>query len=325
MPWLSSKSQAESGHLCSQVHPRSPFSAPAAFVSLCLVWGSTWLAIKVGYGGVDALTGAALRFGLASVVLFLVMLVRGVPLPRGSSTWMLSVSLGLVNFAGLYGLVYWGEQEVDSGLAAVLFAAAPLLTLLVSSVVVGENITVPKAAGILLGIAGLTVIYAGETRLDMSQALPISLIVLAASASAVGLVLVRRWGSNIHPATYTAPAMGIGALLLAGAAQIAGEHLVPPRSWIGWATLLYLALFGSLAAFLVYFWLVRQWNPSHASLVHLISPVVALGLGVALLNEHAGWEMLFGTAMVLGGVGMTTLSFGGTNLSRVRGRRPRGI
>src|SRR6185503_11973053 len=123
----------------------------ALYILLCVIWGSTWLVIKVGYGGLGPFTVAALRFLLAGVVLAIVLPLVGARWPRRRTEWMLVLFVGVVLFGADYGLIYWGEQFLDSGLTAILFATLPLMTVAFAHLYIpGDRITARKLAGTLL-------------------------------------------------------------------------------------------------------------------------------------------------------------------------------
>src|SRR5213078_2728564 len=118
------------------------------FSLLCLIWGSTWLVIKVGYGGLGPFNVAGVRFAIAAAVLNAMVPIVGARWPRGRSEWLLILWVGVLLFAGDYGLIYWGEQYIDSGLTAILFGTFPLFTMLMAHVYVpGERLTRRKLAG----------------------------------------------------------------------------------------------------------------------------------------------------------------------------------
>lgn len=280
--------------------------APAtAFAACTLIWGSTWLAIKVGYAGMGALTSGALRFGLAALLLAAFMAAMRMPMP-GRAALRLAATQAVLLFLLDYGLIYWGEQFIDSGLTAVLFAVFPLLTALVSHAAgPGDRLTLRKLGGVLLGLLGLGVVFAESLVFDPSRLPAMLAVVGAALAAAFGNVIAHREGHDLHPASFTMPAMAMGALLLEGVALALGEPLALPRGALAWGSLLYLSAVGSVVAFLAYYWLLQQWGPSKASLLILLTPLVALFLGAALLGEQGGPSAWLGTALVLAGVWVT--------------------
>ena len=280
-----------------------PALRPFAFAVLCLVWGSTWLVIKVGYGGLGPFNVAALRFlvaGLAMAALVPVMRARW---PRGRREWGLALFVGAVLFAADYGLIYWGEQWLDSGLTAVLFATSPLATALVAHAVLpAERATPRRLGGTLVAFLGVATLFAGSLRLDASLALPMLAIVGAAFAGALGTVATKRHGAGMHPAGLNAPAMLVGGGLLLAASFLAGEAPRVPTAGRTWAAVLYLALAGSVLTFLLYFRLLQAWPATTMSLIAVLVPLVALALGYAALRETpSAWTGL-GTVLILGGV-----------------------
>jgi drug/metabolite transporter (DMT)-like permease len=127
-------------------------------------------------------------------------------------------------------------------------------------------------------------------------------VVGAALCAGISSVQTRKHAKGLHPATFTAPAMLLGALLLEGWALARGEAVALPSSAVAWASVLYLAVFGSVIGFLLYFWLLPQWGPTRSSLLTLFTPIVALALGAAFLGEALAWTSVAGTALVLAGV-----------------------
>jgi len=111
----------------------------AMFGLLCLIWGSTWLVIKVGYGGLGPFNVAGVRFAIAAAVLTAIVPIVGARWPRGRAEWLLILWVGVLLFAGDYGLIYWGEQFIDSGLTAILFGTFPLITMIAAHIYVPAN------------------------------------------------------------------------------------------------------------------------------------------------------------------------------------------
>src|SRR5579864_5430574 len=130
---------------------RSGTAKPIAFVILCIIWGSTWLAIKEGYGGLSAFNVASVRFFIAGPIMLALIPIMGARLPRGRVEWLLVAWVGVLLFAIDYGLVYWSEQWLDSGLSAIVFAVYPVFTALCAHAYLpGERLNVRRFAGTLL-------------------------------------------------------------------------------------------------------------------------------------------------------------------------------
>src|SRR5436305_526625 len=137
--------------------------ARVVFLLLCCIWGSTWLFIKLGLRDLPPVSFAAVRFLLASVILFAIVAARRVRLPRTRSEWALIAGTGVLAFTLNYGLVFWGEQHISSGLAALLQATIPVFGLLIAHVhLPGERLTAWRMAGALLGVVGVGVIVSNQ-------------------------------------------------------------------------------------------------------------------------------------------------------------------
>ena len=277
----------------------------ALFSLLCLIWGSTWLVIKVGYGGLGPFNVAALRFVIAGALFVGLMPVVGARPPRGRTEWWLVVSVGLLLFAGDYGLIYWGEQSLASGLTAILFATLPLITLAAAHVYLpGERLTVRKAAGALLAFLGVVALFAERVQVDARAIVPMGAIIAAAACAAVANVATKRHGAALHPASLNAGAMLVGAAVLAAWSLAAGDGFRLPAEQSTWLAIGYLSLVGSVVAFLIYFSLMKTWRASSLSFVGIFMPAIALGLGAAVLGEPLTRWTVVGAALILVGVGL---------------------
>lgn len=281
---------------------------PLLFALLCAIWGSTWLVIKVGYGGLGPFNVAGLRFLIAAVLMVPVALWAKAEWPRGRAEWGLVVFVGSVLFALDYGLIYWAEQSLTSGLTAVLFAVMPLMTALLAHLYLPqERLTPRKFAGTLLALAGVAALFGDSLRLDASLALPMLAILASAVCAGAASVATKRHGGRLHPAALNAPAMLVGAVLLGIASLATGDGLHLPSDRTTWAAVGYLAVAGSVVTFLIYFWLLKTWNATTMSFIAVFTPAIALGLGVLVLGERLTPWMGLGAALILAGILLTLL------------------
>src|SRR5947209_5517205 len=187
----------------------------AGFVLLCVIWGSTWLVIKVGYGGLGPFNVAGVRFAIAAAVLAVIVPIAGARWPRGRAEWTLVLFVGVMLFAGDYGLIYWAEQYIDSGLTAILFGTFPLVTMLAAHLYVpGEQFTRRKAAGGLLAFAGVLTLFGDRLTMNASAARPMAAVIGAVVCAAVSNVATKRHGKALHSAALNATTTGVGAVLL---------------------------------------------------------------------------------------------------------------
>src|SRR5256712_4466777 len=173
--------------------------ARVVWLILCGIWGSTWLFIKLGLADLPPLTFAGIRFVLASLILSMLILARGVSWPRSRTDWILIAIVGLLQFSLNYGLVFWGEQYISSGLAAVLQSTFPVFGLVIAHFYLPhERITTVRVAGVLLGIVGVAIIFSDQLSIAGSLALLGSVaLVLSAVFGSYSNVLVKARGTHL--------------------------------------------------------------------------------------------------------------------------------
>ena len=280
-------------------------SKVALYALLCLIWGSTWIVIKVGYGGLGPFNVAGLRFFLAAAILAVLVPLLGARWPAGRTEWTLVIWVGLVLFFADYGLIYWAEQVLDSGLTAILFATLPLTTVLMAHVFLpGDRITPQKLAGTLMAFSGVVVLFADRVSLDPAQAVPMLAIVLAGVFAAAAGIATKRHGGALHPAALNAPAMLVGAVALVAASLLSGDGFALPREATTWAAVAYLAIAGSVVTFLIYFTLLKTWSVTSMSFIAVFTPAVALLLGFVVLGERLTRLTALGALLILAGVAL---------------------
>jgi drug/metabolite transporter (DMT)-like permease len=288
-------------------------TAVIAFVGLCAIWGSTWLAIKVGLRDLPPISFAGIRFAIAAVILYAIVLARGLRLPWAARDWRLLLWTGVLSITVNYALVFWAELHISSGLAAVLNATIPLFGLpLAHRALAAEPMTGSKVWGVVLGVLGLAIVFGSELGGNGPLAAWASAGVLVASlAGAQAGVLIKSKGTHIDPAVLAGVQMAFGSVpLLVGGAALEGNPLLFHWTPVAFASLAYLTVVGSVIAFLAYYWLIRNIEVTRVLLIPLITPLVAVGLGVVFLGEHVGWGTAVGGAAILGGVGMAVWNGG---------------
>lgn len=291
-----------------------PVSGPSRldygiYALLSLVWGSTWLAIKVGLEGAPPLLGASLRFFLAAAILLPITLLMRAPWPRGRVEWSVVAFVGVVLFVFDYALIYWAESVgLGSAMAAILFATMPFQTAMMAHAFVHkEKLTGLKVLGISLGFAGVFLIFSGEiSGAAFVGFLPMLAVILSAACASAASVAVKRWGPNANPYSWNAVAMAIGAVGLLTLSLAAGEPLVAPGWPEGVLSILYLAVFGTVVAFVGYIRLLRNFPVTTMSLIAFITPIVAVFLGLVVAGESLAPIAAVGAAITLAGVFVST-------------------
>jgi drug/metabolite transporter (DMT)-like permease len=275
---------------------------PFLFALLCVIWGSTWLVIKVGYGNLGPFTIAAVRFLVAGVILVPLVWLFRARWPRGRTEWLLVVWVGVVLFGADYGLVYWGEQWLDSGLTAIIFASLPVMTSVAAHFYLrAERLTAQTLVGTILAFLGVVALFADRLAVDRSQVRPMLAILASAACATAANLAIKRYGSTLHPVALNAPSVLIGGTVLFLVARLAGEQIQFPTDTETWSAVLYLALVGSVFTFLVYFWLLKTWSVTTLSFIAVFTPLVAVLLGFLFREERpTAWSAL-GGMLILGG------------------------
>jgi drug/metabolite transporter (DMT)-like permease len=277
---------------------------------LCVIWGSTWLFIKLGLEDLPPFTFAGIRFVIAGLILYAIIRARRIVLPRSRADWTLLAVTGVLSFTFNYGLVFWGEQHVSSGLAALLQATIPVFGLVIAHFYLpGEQMTPAKILGVILGVAGVGVIFSNQLTVAGGLALAGSAgLVVGSACAAYANVLVKSRGGKMEPATLAFGQMlfGLIPLLLIG---IFTEGNPLRFRWTGMAivSLLYLAIVGTVVAFLLYYWLVQHMDVTKTMLIALVTPIIAVALGIVILDEELNWRIVVGGAMIMAGIALVVL------------------
>jgi drug/metabolite transporter (DMT)-like permease len=283
-----------------------------AFAGIVLFGGLNAVSVKFAGKELQPFWSAALRLVIASAVLFALVGVRRVPLPRGKAL-VGSVLYGILGFGSFLALIYWGLLETPAGLAMVVLALVPLLTLLLAVVHGLERFRLVSLGGALIALAGIAVVFWEH----IGGAHPAAL----ASIVAIGTAAVATAETNVvvklfprpHPLANNAVAMGVGAVMLLVISLFAGENWALPQQPQTIVAVAYLALFGSVALFMLFLFVIERWTASSTSYALLLMPLVAAVAAALLLGEAITPALLVGGALVLVGVYLGAF---GASLSR---------
>jgi drug/metabolite transporter (DMT)-like permease len=284
------------------------FSRFALLTVLCFVWGSTWLAIKIGLEDLPPFLSAAIRFAIASTVLLVFARLQKVRFPRSRRAHLALLALGLNSFALSYGVVYWAEQYLPSGLTAVLFATHPLLVLVLAHLSLpAERITARRAAGVVIGFVGVLLIFRSDLTTYEPRA-PIAALVLMLSplAAAASNVAIKRWGTGLHVYNLTMLPMAYGALVLLTVSLLTEDLATARWTAVAVGSIIYLALFGSVIAFVIFYTLLKRVAVSSLALISYVFPIVAVILGCLILDERLSPDAWGGTAAIVTGIALAT-------------------
>jgi len=284
--------------------------ARLVWLILCCIWGSTWLFIKLGLEDLPPFTFAGIRFVIACTILFVIIRAKGFQLPRARSDWTLLLSTGLLSFSLNYGLLFWGEQYISSGLAALLQATIPVFGLVIAHFYLpGERMTWPRIFGVVFGFLGVGIVFSNQLAVANGKALAGCLaLVVGSGCAAYSNVLVKARGQKLDPAILAAGQMFVGLIpLLIVGIPLEGNPLKFHWTPIAVLSMCYLAVVGSVIAFLLYYWLVHNMDVTTTMLIALVTPVVAVVLGMIVLHEELNWRTVVGGAMIMSGIGFIVL------------------
>lgn len=288
----------------------------AAFAVIYFVWGSTYLAIRVGVREVPPFLLAGLRFLSAGLVLYGWMIARGERSPN-SRQWISVFLLAILIFICDYGLLFWAEQRVPSGLAAVMLATIPVFIALAEITFLGtQRLTLRLGTALLIGIAGVAVLVSGSLGVSLKiggapidRAGAVALIVSAISWS-IATVLTRKLPLPESKAVNSGAQMLAGGVLLLLASGALGEfrNFHPAAvSAEAWLALAYLSIAGSVIGFTAYIWLIHHESPTKVGTYAYVNPVVAVLLGYFFGGEPLGARTILGTLLVLVSVLVITI------------------
>jgi drug/metabolite transporter (DMT)-like permease len=247
---------------------------------------------------------AALRFCVACVVLGVWIAFKRLPFPRSKKVWKLVFIVCATSFTIPFALIYWGQTQVSSGLASVLFATFPFWVLLLSCIFLPEeHIGVFHWIGLVLGFFGIVLIFhTGFAQSNANLLLGMAAILGSAFIESSTLIALRKYRQHVDPIVLNFWSMLFGAIILLSASAMY-EHVsftvFDPRSVF---SLVYLGTFGTVATFVIYFWLARHVEAIILSLIAFITPVVALVIGILWMGEQIGIEEIIGAIIVLAAI-----------------------
>jgi drug/metabolite transporter (DMT)-like permease len=275
-----------------------------AFAIIYFVWGSTFLAIRVGVREVPPFLLAGLRFLIAGLVLFAWMRAKGTVSPTARQ-WFSATLLAVLIFVLDYGLLFWAERRVPSGIAAVMMATIPVfMTLSEILFLKTQRLTPRLGAALLIGIGGVLVLVSrsisfGDSPIDTIGAIA---LIVAAIGWSVGSALTRKLPLPSSKAMSSGAQMFAGGVLLMITSAALGEFRgfrVQAVSLKAWLALAYLIVAGSIVAFTAYLWLIHHESPTKVGTYAYVNPVVAVLLGYFLGGEGLSLRTIMGTMLVL--------------------------
>ncbi len=276
---------------------------PFAYAACALIWGTTWYAIRVCLEGYPTYAAVALRFAIASAIL-LPLAVRARPWPERRA-WPYLVLAGVLD-AGAYLLVYVGEDRVSGGVAAVVYGTQPLILALLLTATRMEPLTRRHMIGALVSLAGVGVLFRDRMDVSPRQALGVVLILGSVVVSTIYSMIMKRHGARVSALVSTTIFLVTTAIVLGAVALAAREPLPWPPPTVPTLALCYLAVIGSVVAFLAYFWLLDHTTLLTTSTLVFVYPLVALAIDAAFERSITlGLRAYIGAAITLGGLAVS--------------------
>jgi drug/metabolite transporter (DMT)-like permease len=290
-----------------------PLRVVAGYVSVALIWGSTWAAIKVGVSDVPPFVFAFARAVAVALLLTIVAAALRQPFPRGRQTIAVAVVVGLINIGWSWAIIFWSEQFVPSGLVAVFGAAAPIWTAVLAHFMVkGDRLSAVKIVGLVLGLGGTVILIgAPDPAAGPAGVVATALLALMAISWAIAAILQSRFLRSVAPIPTVALGTWASVLLLAPLAlsQISGAQRWTVASVLAFG---YLVVFGTSVGMVVSLWLYRKLRPTTITLIQVVVPAEAILIGTLWLGEPVTIRMLAGAALVVAAVALNAIAGGGT-------------
>ena len=262
------------------------------------------MAIRIGLDSLTPIFSAGLRFSSAAIFVFIMMKFRKITLQKDPHSIKLYLILGVFSFIIPYGLVYWGEQFIPSGLTSIIFAVMPFFVILFSKIFITESaVGRDQIYGTIIGFGGIVIIFSENLIMDVSGYL-LGMLAVLLSASIQGWIAVhlKKHGGQLNPL-----AMNFVPLVIAGISMTVFGLVFEDRAkWLfntnAIGSILYLGFFGTSIAFTTYYWLMKKINVVLLSLSTLITPIIAVLIGWLILDEELSLRELFGSVLVLIGI-----------------------
>jgi drug/metabolite transporter (DMT)-like permease len=281
------------------------------FVVLAVIWGSSFLLIKIGVSELDALSLVTGRIGLAALAFMATLLVMRKTLPRTLAEWRDIIIVGIANSTLPFLLITWGEEAIDSGLAGVLNGTTPLFSLVLAHLALKDDrINLGKILGIITGFTGVLLLTTGGG--DAARANPIErqLAILGASASyAFAAVYMRLKLRHVESFTVAGLSLVTGAVAALGVMVITA-HPLPDPAQLSAGVIAAVVVLGLLNTYIAYFFfysLLHNWPPSRVTMVTWLVAPTSLFIGALFGNEQVGWRLVVGATLIIGGIALARL------------------
>lgn len=271
------------------------------FILLGAIWSSSFMWIKIAVQETGPITLVAFRVLFGLLFGLVVILIQRPQLPRDLKSWTPVLILGISNVAIPFFLISWGEQVIDSAVAAILDATVPLFTILIAHYLLRDDkMTLPKVLGLLIGFAGVVVLMSKDIGGSAGSILGQGAVVLASMFYAGSSVYARKTTEDAPGIMRSAGPLISSTAVMWLATFVAERPVKIPQLPITWIALLWLGILGSGLAFIMAYYLIHEIGPTRATMVTYTFPLGGVILGVIFLNEQLSWQLLAGGILIVG-------------------------
>ncbi len=276
----------------------------SGYILLCLIWGTTWLAIRIVVHDVPPLKAAAIRFLIAAILLLSSILFRKTKWPQGASQWNAILILSVTVMALPYALLFWAEQYVTSAMTALLFSAMPLAVAMFTPLMMHRKVPRGAVYALVVAFGGILALFVDGLSANRRGLWGGIAVLTAVVLSSWSVIFAKKRLQDVAPVISTGLQFLFAAVLLFWGTWALESHRQTNWSKQAIAALAFLATFGSAAAFAIYYWLLKQMQPYQLSTISLVVPIIALMEGYLLGGESIRLIMIVSMVVVLGAVGM---------------------
>jgi drug/metabolite transporter (DMT)-like permease len=271
------------------------------FITLGLIWSSSFLWIKIGVQEIGPMALVAFRMLFGAVTAIAIGSIQKVEWPRDLRTWSIFAVLGPTSLAIPIFFISWGEQTIDSAVASILNATVPLFTIVIAHFILQDDkMTVQKVTGLLVGFAGVVVLMSEDLLASAHSSLIGQAAVILASAFYAGsAVYARKLTQHVAVTVRGAMPLITSTIFMWAIGPLVERPFEIPNLPITWFALLWLGVLGSGLAVIMLWYLIHEVGPTRASLVTYLFPVGGVLLGVIFLDEHLSWQLIAGTLLIV--------------------------
>jgi drug/metabolite transporter (DMT)-like permease len=291
--------------------PTSQLRPVLAFVLLCLVWGSSYLFIRLGIKQLSPVSLVGMRLFIGALTIGVVATLRRQPLRLARRDFGLLLVLATINTTVPFLLISWGEETVPSGLASVLNSTVPIFSVILAGLLLAdEPITAAKLSGVVIGFGGVVLLLSRDLAHGSLHASGLGgqlAIILSSVCYAAGAVFIRRTLRHVPSLTLAVYVLGISATEAVALSAIASRPALGSLDAQTWVSVLWLGILGSGLAYVLAYYVLANWGAARYTLVAYALQVVGLVLGVIVLGERIDWRIGAGSALVVAGIGLAGL------------------